>query len=281
MYDKRIPNWKIDDFQWYMVCPPYQTEAIKKRYQSDMALMDWIHYDVVACRPAPVCYNKSHELHENKHMDRRQGFAFSRELLGPETNGNRVVSSEGFCDRLTTSYDIGSSKLFPQSGDSPFIPIPMTMLVFHDSTIHDWWELYNYNSNEGFGGDRDVKVGFVGAGKPEKKAAMDALYGCPPSLFPFGKQYGWINIERRETFSFVVKLDDDEVQRSIRAALPVAKLHKKIGMLELESFEFVTEDYAVQKTVFSDGTTIVANISDTDTMTEEYGMIKANSWQVI
>jgi len=71
------------------------------------------------------------------------------------------------------------------------------------------------------------------------------------------------------------------VQRSIKAALPVAKLHKKIGMLELQSFEFVTDDYAVQKTVFSDGTKIVANISDTDVMTEKYGMIKANSWQIL
>ena len=280
-YDKTVSGWKIENFQWYVVCPPYETEAIKKRYQADMALMDWIHYDVVANVAALACYNKSHALHGNKPMDRRQGFAFSRELLGPTTNGNRAVSSEGFCDRLTTSYDVGSTKVFPQSGNAPFIPIPMTMLVFHDSTVHDWWELHNYNANKGFEGDHDVQVGFVGSGKPEKKAAMDALYGCPPNLFPFGKQYGWTNIEKRETFSYIVKLEDDEVQRSIKAAIPVAKLHKKIGMLELNSFEFVTDDYAVQKTLFSDGTQIVANISDTDKMTEKYGMIKADSWQII
>ena len=280
-YDKTIPNWKIDKYQWYVVCPPYATEAIKKRYQTDLAAMDWIHYDVVACRPAATCFNKSHDLHGNKPMDRRQGLAFTHELLGPATNGNRVVSSEGFCDRLTTSYDIGSTKLFPQSGNAPFIPIPMTMLVFHDSNIHDWWEVCNYNANKGFEGDHDVKVGFVGSGKPEKKAAMDALYGCPPNLFPFGKQYGWANEETQETFSYVVKLEDDEVQRAIKAALPVAQLHKKIGMLELKSFESVTDDYAVQKTVFADGTTIVANISDADRTTEKYGTIKANSWQIV
>jgi hypothetical protein len=281
MYDQPVPNWQIENFQWYVVCPPYEIEEVKKRYQTDMASMDWIHYDVVANRPASSCYNKSHALHGNKPMDRRQGFAFVRELMGPATNGNRAVSSEGFCDRLTTSYDIGSTKLKPQSGNAPFIPIPMTMLVFHDSTIHDWWELHNYNANKGWAGDLDVGVGFVGSGKPEKKAAMDALYGCPPNLFPFGKQYGWINIEKRQTFSYIVKLDDDEVQRAIKAAIPVAGLHKKVGMLELKSFEFVTDDYAVQKTVFSDGTEVVANISDTDKVTEKYGTIKANSWRTV
>ena len=61
--------------------------------------------------------------------------------------------------------------------------------------------------------------------------------------------------------------------------MPVAKLHKKIGMLELVSFEFVTDDYAVQTAVFSDGTEIVANISDLDKETKEYGLIKTNSWR--
>ena len=65
------------------------------------------------------------------------------------------------------------------------------------------------------------------------------------------------------------------------SAIPVARLHKKVGMLELKSFEFVTDDYAVQKTVFSDGTEVVANISDTDKVTEKYGTIKANSWRTV
>ena len=112
-----------------------------------------------------------------------------------------------------------------------------------------------------------------------KKAVMDALYGCPPNIFPFGSQYAWVGEMLKETYTYKVKLEDDTTQQAIKSALPVAKLHKKTGMHEMVSFDFVTDDLAVQTTTFSNGTRIVANISDNDKETEEYGLIKANSWK--
>jgi len=275
-----VPGWRIDQFQWYAVCTPYQIEHIKHRLETDMKQMDWIHYDVTAMRPGHVCFNTHHAAHGNRPMGRREDLEYTRRLLGPATNGNRIVSSEGFVDRYTSSYDIGSTKIYPNWGDSPFIAVPMTMLVFHDSCIHDWWEVHNYNRHAGFADDQDHGIGWNSCGKPEKKAAMDALYGCPPNLFPFGKQYAWVDIETRQTYSYLVRLEDDEVQRAIRAALPVARLHKQIGRCEMVSFDFVTDDYAVQTSVFSDGTRIVANISDEDRDTP-HGLLKANSWRRI
>jgi hypothetical protein len=210
-------------------------------------------------------------------MSRREDMGWTRELLGIETNGNRIVSAEGFVDRYTVSYDIGSTKLLPAWGDVPSIPVPLTMLVFHDSTVHDWWEVHNYNENPGFA-LAPHRLGATGSGAPEKKAAMDALYGCPPNLFPFGKQYAWADWETRRTFSFGVDVEDEPVQRAIRAALPVASLHKQIGRFELVSFDPATPDFAVQTTQFSDGTRIVANVSDEDRETSEFGRIQANSW---
>ena len=90
-----------------------------------------------------------------------------------------------------------------------------------------------------------------------------------------------MNYETKETYSYLVHLEDAEVQRAIRAALPVSRLHKKIGMRELMAFDFITDDYAVQSTVFADGTRIIANISDQDKEVNGYGVIKANTWQEI
>jgi len=279
-YGRLVPGWRIDQFQWYAVCTPYQIDHMKRRFETDMKQMDWIHYDVTAMRVGHVCFNTDHAAHGNRPMGRREDFKYTRQLLGPATNGNRIVSSEGFVDRYTSSYDIGTTKIYPNWGDTPFIPVPMTMLVFHDSCIHDWWEVHNYNRHVGFAEEADHGIGSNSCGKPEKKAAMDALYGCPPNLFPFGKQYAWVDFRTRQTYSYLVRLEDDEVQRAIRAALPVARLHKQIGRCEMVSFDFVTDDYAVQTSAFSDGTQIIANISDEDRDTP-YGLLKANSWRRI
>jgi hypothetical protein len=286
MYRRRLDGgfydgWKIDKFQWKSVCTPYQVEESRRRFQGDMAAMDWIHYDVNATCGLrhPICHSREHALHGGTPMARAADMEWTRQLLGPETNENRIVSSEGFIDRFTTSYDIGTVKSWPACAPNPWIPVPLTMLVFHDSTVHDWWELHNYNQVPGFPAATGNAFRTFGSGGAAKKAAMDALYGCPPNVFPFGRQYAWVDVESRRTFSVSICLEDREVQRALAAALPVTRLHRKIGKLELVSFEFLTDDCAVQSSVFSDGTRVVANIHDFERRTERYGVIPANSWR--
>jgi len=276
----KYPHWQIDDYKWYFVCTPYQVEEAKQRLAGDMRAMDWIHFDVSATHglAKDPCFSTEHALHGGKPMSREADVAWTQKLFSPETVGNRIVSSEGMNDRFAPYYDIGASKVWPASAPSRFIPVPLTMLVLHDSVVHDWWELANYNESPGFP-PREVVIGRIfGSGGAEKKAAMDALYGCPPNVFPFGRQYSWVDIATYRTFSFTIKLEDAAVQQALRAALPVTQLHRRIGKQELLSFEFVTPDCAVQSTVFADGTRIVANISNRAKRTERYGEIAANSW---
>jgi hypothetical protein len=192
-----------------------------------------------------------------------------------------VVSSEGFADQYASQYDVGSTKMMPPTEwDAACVPVPMTMLVLHDSCIHDWWEVHNYNAHGGFGlSEVQHGIGTTGCGRPELKAAMDALYGCPPNLFPFGKQYRWVNFETRETASYLVRLEDETTQAAIRAALPVSRLHKRIGMCELVSFEFLSEDRAVQVSTFSDGTRVVSNLGERETEAPGVGRLGGHSWQ--
>ena len=275
-----VPGWTIDDFQWYGVCTPYQHEYIKNRFASDMQAMDWIHFDVSAMNPGHACLNRSHELHNYAPMSAREDQQWTQRLFNSGMLGNRVVSSEGFNDYYAAHYDIGSTKMMP-CWDIPghAIPVPMTMLVFHDSCIHDWWEVHNYNAHRGFGiSNLPGDLGRIGSGMPRLKAAIDALYGCPPNLFPFGKQYGWVNIDTRETFSYLVKIDDAPVQEAVNAALPVAELHGRIGKCEMIDFALLSEDGAVQTSMFSDGTRIVANLADESREVAEYGCLPAQSW---
>jgi len=280
---KPIPNWKIDEQRWYLVCTPYQVEHVKERLTGDMAAMDWLHFDVSAVWAGRQCFDAGHALHDNRPMGRLGDMDWTRRLFSAETVGNRIVSSEGFNDHYAGWYDIGSTKMMPpRRWDTGCVPIPMTMLVFHDSCVHDWWELHNYNAHPGFG-LADVKhgIGTVGCGEPQLKASMDALYGCPPNLFPFGKQYGWVDAVLGKTYSYRVSLDDESVQEALAAALPVAQLHKDIGMEEMVSFEFLSEDRAVQATTFADGTRVIANLAERSADVEGVGTIAPQSWHIV
>ncbi len=275
---KRMPHWKMDDFQWYVCALPGQIEHMHNAYQNDMREMTWAHYDVAATVALPESFHLDPSWHLGDTLDRRANLRLLRELLGPGVNGDRAVSSEGFNDMLSTAYDIGSTKLLPAFGASSFWTVPMTMLVYHDSMIHDWWEVHNYNAHAGF--DHILPVGRKVDGFPRDKAALDALYGCPPNVFPFGRQYQWVNIEKRITHSFTVAFEDAAVQEALAAALPVTRLHRRIGKLELLSHAFLSEDGAVQATTFSDGTRVTANFAAEPRKVDGIGEIAPKRWVV-
>ena len=111
-------------------------------------------------------------------------------------------------------------------------------------------------------------------------AAMDALYGCPPDVFPFGAQYCWTG-NGSETMLYRFRFDDPEVQLSLKLALPVAKLHGRIGMMEMVDFEFLSENYAVQRTVFEDGTAVCANFGLNVRYHKDIGTLTPCQWKVI
>ncbi len=276
-------GWKIDAFQWYRVCTPYQIEHIRKRFDTDMRAMDWIHYDVNATIAGRPCLAGHHALHGNAPMGRRDDVAWTRRLFGAETVGNRVVSSEGFGDHFAGGYDIGSTKCLPLwDGAANAVPVPMTMLVFHDSCIHDWWEVHNYNANPAFAiSDLPDGIARAGSGLPALKAAMDALYGCPPNVFPFGRQYGWVDKVGGETYAFTMALDEPGVVEALDRALPVTRLHKRIGRCELVTWESLSDDDTVQGTTFSDGTRIVANLCDRPREAAEVGRMDGHSWEAL
>ncbi|HUT56456.1 MAG TPA: hypothetical protein VNA25_01125 [Phycisphaerae bacterium] len=276
-----VPNWKIDEFQWYLVCTPYQVEHIRRRFATDMKAMDWIHYDVNAMWAGLNCFNAEHALHDHRPLGRIEDVGWTRRLFSPETVGNRVVSSEGFGDHYAGWYDIGTTKVMPAPGERPAsVPVPMTMLVFHDSCIHDWWEVHNYNAHAGFPiAELPHAIGRTGSGEPRLKAAIDALYGCPPNLFPFGRQYSWSDFATRQSYSYQVRLEDDPVQEAIAAALPVTRLHRRIGMCEMLSFELLSDDGLVQATTFSDGTRVVANLWEQTREIDGHGPVPAHSWR--
>jgi hypothetical protein len=108
---------------------------------------------------------------------------------------------------------------------------PLWELVFHDCVIPTW---YWGDSND-----------FLLEAAPEitpKKNAFNVLYGTMPILWA-DKGGSWHT--NREQF--------------LRTCRNVCHLHKVLAPTEMVSHEFITEDHAVQRTRFSDGTQVMVN----------------------
>lgn len=254
---KIIPHWAIDEQQWYLVCSTFFEEYQREAVKTIISDMTWDHFDVLACATIGECYALDHPNHMGHPLSRSEDRKWIKKGLMASQKAGRAVSSESFNDAYSLELDFGSVKAWPQYGSSPLWPIPLTMLVYHDSMIHSWWELHSYNNHW-----RGRESNFIayGGGRPRQMAAMDALMGCPPDVFPFGAQYGY-NGRGRETFLYKYRFEDPEVQIALREALPVAKLHRRIGKLEMVHFKMLSEDGYVQETAFSDGTRVIANFS--------------------
>jgi hypothetical protein len=271
-------TWQIDDNKWYSVCSTFMEEYQKNAIAGEFSDMTWDHFDVITCATSNECHALNHKSHMGRPLSKTEDREWLRKLLVAGQAKSRPVSSEGFNDAYSMEYDMGSVKAWAQYGPWEFWPIPLTMLVYHDSIMHTWWEPHNYNSRF-FGGD--FKKYQYGGGKTRLMATMDALYGCPPDVFPFGAMYGWTG-KGSETFLYKFRFEDQDTQFALQLALPVARLHEKIGMLEMTDFEILSEDGYLQRTTFADGTQVYANfgVSRSKYM-EGVGALQPESWVTV
>ncbi|MGQ9730217.1 MAG: glycoside hydrolase [Candidatus Zipacnadales bacterium] len=135
-----------------------------------------------------------------------------------------------------TREEIGADYL--QYGIGHVYRVPLWELCFHDCVVSTW-----------YWGD---STGHLYTAAPELAAKQDAfnvLYGTVP-LYWVNRPYSfdWRKPELRE--------------RLLESYRNTCKLHEQIAFEEMLSHEFVTEDHAVQKTVFADGTEVWVNFGD-------------------
>ncbi len=277
---QRRMQWRIDDFKWYLNCAGRMLELERQAVEGPWADMDWDHFDVVACAMLGECYGQDHASHPGRPMSREEDLALLRRLLVMGSRGRGAVSSEGFNDLFSLEYDMGSVKALPQYKQWPFWPVPLTGLVYHDSIMHTWWEVHNYNNGHFFREGEPAGYYQYGGGRPQMMAALDALMGAPPDVMPCGAQYAWTG-RGSETCLFTMRVEDEEVQAALRAALPVARLHRRTGPLAMTDFAFLSEDGCLQQSVFADGTRVIANFDCIERQLLDGTRLAAESWRAM
>lgn len=272
---KAANTWQIDEQKWYAMCTTEMEAFLRKQNAGPFNDMTWDHFDVITCATNKECHATNHPKHMGYALSRTEDRGYLRNLLLAGRDGHKAVSSENFNDAYSLEADLGSVKAWPQYGPWPYWPIPMTMLAYHDSMMHTWWEPHNYNMRYF---DRQTDRYQYGGGRARLMASMDALYGCPPDVFPFGAMYGWQG-DGHSTFLYKSRFEDPETQFALAQALPVAKLHGRIGMQEMVDYQMLTDDGALQMSTFADGTRVYANLGlDGARYVDGVGGIQSESW---
>ena len=250
-------SWQIDDVKWYRACPVRQVAIANRIQDARMRGFTAAHFDVTASRNGLSCHHPDHPL------DRRGDAQWRTKVMDTAARRGNAISSEGFWGWAAGHYDIGSVKI-PLPVHADWFTVPMTSLVYHDSCIHTWWEVDNYNNpSHRNQGERDrAHFPLTGGGWQALQAAQDALAGAPPNVMPFGSQYAYVDGRPPNTHLYRYELGMPEVKQALALALPVAKLHGRIGQLDCVSHEVLAEDGAVQASAFADGTRVVVNYAE-------------------
>lgn len=272
-----IIEWRIENLVWYILSADKRSERAHKLLDDEHGGLNGIHYDVICVGGLREDYNPVHL------RDARTDVKSREEMLKYAGEKGLIVSSEGFWDDMTPYYDLGNSKYAHVLGDSEYCVVPMTMLVYHDSAYHTWWEVDNYNNPEHrtqFGRGYHKRFGW-GGGFPQLQSAIDALMGTPPDIFPFGIQYNFIPRNVPKIYTYRYRIEDASVREAIECAKPVMALNKQVGKLEMVEHKLHTSDGAIQETIFADGTRVIANFANIALEAPRVGLMSPESWEVI
>ena len=141
-----------------------------------------------------------------------------------------IAAAEGAGEDWSTPIE-NPGKLYTDYTVNPSARIPLKSLVYHDCHVSCWYT-----------GDSMSKVMRYW----KTKELLTILYGAMNLAFPCNEDF-WEKYK-------------DKYLRSIKVT---GWVFEKVGYEKMESHEYISNDRFVQKTRFSNGTTIVVNFSDT------------------
>ena len=268
--------WEMHGLEWFNWSLEKRLALTNQILDDEHIGLDGVHFDTLTARPFIEDYHPGHRT------DTKEDWVNRQKMLDHAAGKGMIVSSEGFWGRMTSHYDLGSTKYAHTLGREEYCIVPMTMLVYHDSAYHTWWEVDNYNNSEH---RTQYNRGFLprfqwGGGAPRIQSAMDALMGTPPDIFPFGVQWNFIP-HSKELYTYHIRIEDQGVQDAIQYVKPVMELNAAVGKLQMVEHRLHTPEGAVQETVFADGTRVVANFANVPMEAPGAGLLSAESWKTI
>jgi len=209
--------------------------------------------DVTSAESLIECYSPEHPTTRTTDRQNRQALQrYVSEELGLVTGGEHgrwwsvpyLAYHEGMMGGGHYSWPAGYlrdvtdrsqlSEDYLKYGINPANRAPLFELCYHDCVVDYWY----------WGACND----YLHAVAPEitdRKTAMNVLYGTPPMMWVHSHGLRWQVPKERAKMLDIYR--------------DVCKLHEVLGLQEMLSHEFLTDDRMVQRTTWEDGTVCVAN----------------------
>ena len=212
----------------------------------------------------------------------------ARTRSGGARCSRRAAKRASWCRRKASgataapSYDIGSVKIATPVHDD-WYTVPMTALVYHDSLVHDWWEVDNYNNphhrSQGargksvFPARRRLAAAAGGAGRAcglaaERDALRLAVRLCRrrdvqgDGALPLQPRYA-------------------RGEGGARAGAAGGATAPARRQARLRRARDALAGRSVQATAFADGTRVAANYSDEAREVPGLGVVEAEWWKAV
>ena len=215
----------------YVVCPRARLGFARRNfstYKHELPLLTAHFTNCVSGWPLYNCYDPNHPT------TRSEDKKLKVQLF-------QYISDEM---KLIIGSEVGSSFLVPythyfmsmnQNGPRQCISTPLWNLVYHGAINCYWYEGESYN-----------RPGFRSSYDYAEKFLYDLLCGQPSQWNFYMSDYKFWRERLKETYQLL------------------SKLSEAIAYEEMIDHKFLTEDYFVQKSMFSGGTEIYINLRDRD-----------------
>lgn len=192
--------------------------------------LDCAYLDVFTCNEGDECDHPMHRMTRRDCYDYRvRCFEYLMKngiLPSSEEVNDWAASSQVFCHYAP--YDF---MMRVPGAPKQAIPVPLYNLVYHDCVIRPWMM-------EKVSGEEDYML-------------YALLNGGAPYLV---RDAAYPNIDGAFDGNVEMKLEED-----IRRSKIVSDLHEKVGKCEMVRHEFVDGNPQIQKTTFSDGTSVMVD----------------------
>lgn len=194
--------------------------------------LDCAYLDVFTCNEGDECGNPHHRMTRRDCYDYRN-LCFEYLLSKGILPSSEEVSDWSISSLVTCHYAPYDFMLREPGKPKYGVPVPLYNLVYHDCVIEPWM-MEKLSDKEDY-------------------MLYALLNGGAPYLIRDG---AYPNFDGSFEGNEELKLEDDIARCKV-----VSKLHEKVAKCEMISHEMVDGDYNVQRTRFSDGTTVTVDFN--------------------
>ena len=259
-----IKRWQIDEDEFYEIAK-WRVPAMLPAYDDRLQACNGIHFDTVTAMRLTENYGEGPYGREDDARLRMKVVDYYRRR-------GKVLASESMRDWGIAHVDLSTSKNFApvHPPDHRIWTVPLTDLVYHDSTVRTHWEHHSYDD------DRCVHNLTHRHYHPFGMELDDLLTCSPPVLFPEGKLYEFAHREitlpggRHEleiiwsqAKPYSKRITDPATQAALPKALRVCRLNERHGVARMTAHRFVDgSSPMVQQSQFKTGLQVTVNFGD-------------------